>query len=121
VFRPSHTDFLCIAVFTHTVRQVWHIRSEFSRYLMMDNFESEGTKAEGFTKGDEKDKSSKATPKRKRDDEKATGSSGAVSGPDSSEPKKYKRAFGFFVKDKRKEAEVAVADPAVSRACCAYS
>lgn len=47
-----------------------------------------------------------ATPKRKREDDEGNIGSAEKNGSSSSrEPKKYKRAFGFFVKAKKAEAE----------------
>jgi hypothetical protein len=59
---------------------VWHIKPEFQQYLQVE-----------FA-------SPKPAPKRVREEEEViTASDGR--------PKKFKRAFGFFVKDKRIEAQ----------------
>ena len=66
-----------------------------------------------------KEKESKgSSQKRKRDDEEdededeeaQKGSKGSGS---RKEPKKFKRAFGFFVKAKRADAEARIGDPSV--------
>jgi hypothetical protein len=72
-----------------------------------------------------KEKDSKGSQqKRKRDDDEddeededtqkgSKGSSGS-----KKEPKKFKRAFGFFVKAKRADAEARIGNPAVNGLLC---
>lgn len=76
--------------------KVWYIRPEYQHFV---KFSQSATKAE-----------SGSSKKRARDDAFEPGSPEQGSAPSSSskppkDPKKFKRAFGFFVKDKRVEAE----------------
>jgi hypothetical protein len=105
---------------------VWHIRPEFEHFLLEDNFyDGPGSTSSatvhkgGRPVGKEKD-SKGSQQKRKRDDDEddeededaqkgSKGSSGS-----KKEPKKFKRAFGFFVKAKRADAEARIGNPAVS-------
>ncbi len=108
--------------------KIWHIRDEFTRYLDMvpgqpipakKNEPKSAAKSKQSASDEAPKSSSKAasTPKRKRDDEAAAPSSGAKDGSGGSAvkgegPKKFKRAFGFFVKAKRAEAEESLGDDA---------
>lgn len=66
-----------------------------------------------------KEKESKgSSQKRKRDDEEdededEDAQKGAKGSGSRKEPKKFKRAFGFFVKAKRADAEARIGDPSV--------
>ncbi len=78
--------------------KVWHIRPEFQTYL-----NSSETTANMETPP-------KLTKKRKAEEEDPS---------NSKEPKKYKRAFGFFVKAMRQEAEAKLGPTAsVSNMLC---
>ena len=110
-------------------KQIWHIRPDFEHFLYMENFATgDGERSSASkSKSQSKDKATKDTSngstsaKRKRDDDsspitknnKEEGSS-ASSAAAGKEPKKYKRAFGFFVKAKRPEAEKRIGDSSVS-------
>jgi hypothetical protein len=103
--RPSVSD-----------KIIWHLRSEFEKYLDMDNFEGsspaptapkgKGGKKSGTATGASAGEESKGG-KRKRESEGVSVASVEAPPPaagDGAMPKKYKRAFGFFVKAKRAEA-----------------
>ncbi len=111
--------------------KVWHIRDEFLKYLhMADGSAAAKTPKKEKAAKPEKEaaapkSAAKSTPKRKRDEEAAASSSSAKEGggANSKEPKKFKRAFGFFVKAKRAEAEETLGENASVRYCycCALS
>lgn len=110
--------------------QIWHIRPEFEHFLNEDNFyDGPGsTSSATVHRGGRpvsKEKESKghgSQLKRKRDEEedeeeeedgqKSSKASGSKKGP-----KKFKRAFGFFVKAKRADAEARIGDASVSSLC----
>lgn len=91
--------------------RVWHIRPEFQRYL------EDGAKTAESSK---RKASSNAT------DDKDTGSSRKKAKKeepleiDRNGPKKFKRAFGFFVKAKRAEAEAQLGPEASVSVLFAY-
>lgn len=111
--------------------QIWHIRPEFEHFLYEDNFyDGPGSSSSatvhrgGRPVSKEKDKDSKghgSQLKRKRDEEedeeeeddgqKSSKATGSKKGP-----KKFKRAFGFFVKAKRADAEARIGDASVRSA-----
>lgn len=113
----------------HFISQIWHIRPEFEHFLHVDNFyDGPGsTSSATVHRGGRpisKERESKGhgfQQKRKRDEEedeeeeddgqKSSRASGSKKGP-----KKFKRAFGFFVKDKRADAEARIGDASVSSA-----
>lgn len=112
--------------------KVWHIRDEYAHYLgepgpggyaaVAPSAASGGAAAPKTPKGaavkEEKEKTVKSTPnKRKRDtsnEDEEGEAAGGTGGPSSAskEPKRFKRAFGFFVKAKRAEAEEQLGDDA---------
>ena len=112
---------------------MWHIRPEFEHFLLEDNFyDGPGSTSSatvhkgGRPVGKEKDGKG-SQQKRKRDededdeeDEDAQKGSKGSSGS-KKEPKKFKRAFGFFVKAKRADAEARIGNPAVRIVLCLRS
>ena len=112
---------------------MWHIRPEFEHFLLEDNFyDGPGSTSSatvhkgGRPVGKEKDGKG-SQQKRKRDededdeeDEDAQKGSKGSSGS-KKEPKKFKRAFGFFVKAKRADAEARIGNPAVRILLCLRS
>lgn len=115
---------------------MWHIRPEFEHFLNEENsYDGPGSTNSatvhkgGRPAGKEKEvKNSQGQgqgqgqTKRKRDDDddeedeednSKNGGKG-ISGGSKKEPKKFKRAFGFFVKAKRADAESQIGDPTVS-------
>jgi hypothetical protein len=115
--------------------QVWHINPEFQQYLEMENFDMDEinepqvsapkpkkVKASNAEKSEGKGTIDSFFPsksqKRKLDDSQSSDKAGNGASSSSidatpKEPKKLKRAFGFFVKAKRAEAETLVKDPQV--------
>ena len=110
---------------------MWHIRPEFEHFLSEENsYDGPGSTTSatvhkgGRPAGKEKEKESKTSQgqtKRKREDDDEEededdaqkGSVKGASGGSKKEPKKFKRAFGFFVKAKRADAESKIGDPTV--------
>lgn len=118
--------------------KVWHIKDEFAHFLEQpgpggyapvaaaaassssSSAPPKTPKSEGKVKEEKGTSAAKATPgKRKRDSsggddgEAADGGDGNNAGSATKEPKKFKRAFGFFVKAKRAEAEEQLGEDAV--------
>jgi hypothetical protein len=107
-------------------RPVWYINPEWEEYLELENFETDegepipGRKRPSGSTASGKGGSEKKKGKRKadvdpEDDDMPSGKkSKASSSKDAiptTEPKKPKRAFNFFVRDKRSVAEDLVDDP----------
>jgi hypothetical protein len=102
---------------------IWYVLPEYEKYLHMENFESISSEPpEKSAKPASKSKKEKATTSAAvAEEEPASGSkSKAAKRPRESDtagvpvpaqpsmPKKFKRAFGFFVKAKKAEAEKAL-------------
>ena len=83
---------------------IWHIRPEFERYLHMSSSDamSASSSSSSSSSSGAADVGSSAK-KRKNDDTEDAGEAAGSGG--AKEPRRYKRAFGFFVKSKRAEAE----------------
>lgn len=115
---------------------MWHIHPEYQQYLDIENFDSEDPVADnsdlnavastksGTTKkskaADATDKTKSATidtyfaaKGNKRKIDETSQEKVGVSADTPREPKKLKRAFGFFVKAKRTAAESLVKDASV--------
>jgi hypothetical protein len=104
---------------------IWHIRDAYTKYIDMENFDDDSAHvpvdhppakaSSGKGKGGDKSAS-----KRKREssggDDKGIEMTAEqlkdLKGVAEREPKKFKRAFGFFVKGKRSEAEKELGDKA---------
>lgn len=101
---------------------MWHIHPDFEKYLEMENFESPEPEERPVIHKTKKNKSTadggapKGLSKRKIEETSASAAPATSPAPAVvvKEPKKLKRAFGFFVKDKRNEAEAKVQNPSVS-------
>jgi hypothetical protein len=109
-------------------KQIWHIRTEFEQFLHMENsYDSKASSSSSISGpkgGKSKEKEGKVLQvKRKRDEDgdeeegedghKSKVAAGSTPGGGKKAPKKYKRAFGFFVKARRADAEEMIGDPSV--------
>ncbi len=86
--------------------KVWHVKAEFAKYLDMDSAELQEVAVSAGKRKLSHDPESKTGPqqsKRAKKEEDVVSDENPISSV--REPKKFKRAFGFFVKAKRAEAE----------------
>ena len=79
---------------------VWHLREEYEKFLHMTP--EEAVAAAASLPPSETQASAK---KRKAEEDDEPAHHGTPGGEDGKEPRRFKRAFGFFVKAKRAEAE----------------
>ena len=97
---------------------IWYVLPEYEKYLNMENFESSAPSLpEKTAKSASKGKKDKTATPVAEDEPSSTGKPKATKRPRESDttsvatpaqpsmPKKFKRAFGFFVKAKKAEAE----------------
>lgn len=94
---------------------IWHLRPEYEQFVHMSPEEAVAAAAAlppsentaSATAGTSSAKKRKAETAEPAEEENGHGSPAGVSNGagGEKEPRRYKRAFGFFVKDKRAEAE----------------